>query len=442
MAAPQHQKQQQEQQQLQSPAQLGDEKTTPGSSTAGPNQEHDSQEGLSEGSQTSLVDQGNLSPPAHLTGAAAENGQKDLTPQYDAQPYLAGSNFVSTSMHTTNKPAKSTLSAEERDRLVAEWKDNGKPSCPGCKKKHPPPCDTARVQELASIKALRDKDPEAYEAQMAAFQAKYSKKEGSQSVQKRKAASSDDAGITDRAAPAAKKGRKGKFNPRLCKSCQEYHPFGQHTKTKQEAQDLVNQQLRGLAPIPNFAAVQAAKDEWRQYKIANAERGQRSTQEQYEQYDQRRAEQRERERANIANSPAMFSHLMQQQCPEAGFNFLVGLHNGSATQFLAQLQYPMPAYGDQAQPQYLMPTYGYQAQPQHPMPTPGYQSESQRPMSTHGYQAQPQHPVQTHGYQAQPQYPVPTYGYPAPIYPASTLPGSQHQSHKPLRRRTPLRNRL
>jgi hypothetical protein len=186
----------------------------------------------------------------------------------------------------------------------------------------------------------------------------------------------NDTKMTNRAAPTAKKGRRGKFNPRLCNSCQEYHPFGKHTKTKQEAQDLVNRQLRGLAPIPQFAAVQAAKDELREYKIANLRRGQLSDDDLIRQYDQRRADQRECERTLVGHAPAMFAHMVQQQGPEAGYTFLAGLYNGTVTQFPTQLQYPIP-------------TYGYQAQPQRPMPT---------------------------------------YGYPAPTYPASAYPNAQHQA--------------
>lgn len=193
---------------------------------------------------------------------------------------------------------------------------------------------------------------------MVAFEAEYLEKEG---TQKRKAASSDDTEMTDRTAPAAKKGRKGKFNPRLCQSCQEYHPFGKHTKTKQEAQDLVNRQLQGLAPIPQWAAIQAAKDEFREHKIANLKRGQMSTEELIRQYDQKRADQRERERALVANAPAMFAHMVQQQGPQAGYNLLGGLYNGTVTRLPSQLQYQVPKYGYQAQPQQLMPPHGYPA---------------------------------------------------------------------------------
>jgi hypothetical protein len=185
MAALQQQQQYQPQQQLQSPAQLGDGKH-PGYSTAGPNQAPDLQAGPPGDAPLQLTGHERHSPTPHC-GAAAENGQTDPIPHHDTQPYHAVNSAMSTSMNSTTEFGKATLSAEERDRLAAEWKANGKPSCPSCKKMHPPPCNTARVQELAGIKALRDDDPEAYKTQMAAFQAKYPKNEG---TQKRKAASS------------------------------------------------------------------------------------------------------------------------------------------------------------------------------------------------------------------------------------------------------------
>lgn len=402
MAAPQ--------QQLQSPAQLRDRKTH-GFSTAGSNQTPDLQAGPLGAASQQLAGHGPHSPTPNYS-AAAENGPTDLTPQDDSQPNHTVNSAMSTSIGTTTEFGKATLSAEERDRLAAEWKANGKPSCPSCKKMHPPPCDTARVQELAGIKALRDDDPEAYKRQIAAFQAKYSKNE---STQKRKAASSGDTEMTNRAAPAAKKRRRGYFNLRLCNTCQEYHPFGKHTKTKQEARDLVNRQLQGLAPIPQFAAIKAAKDELREYKIANLRRGQLSTGELIRQYDRRRADQRERERALVGHAPAMFAHMLQQQGPEAGFNFLAGFYKGTVTQFPAQLQYPMPTYGYQAQSQQPMPTYGYQVQPQQSMPTYGYHATTY-PASAYP-SAQHQAPQAPHAQDTTPQPPMQYYGAPYGVPP-------------------------
>jgi hypothetical protein len=279
-------------------------------------------------------------------------------------------------MVTTTSDGVQNLSEAELARIVGEWQASGKPSCPSCNKKHPPPCNPIRLAELAAIRALKDKDPEAYHAQMAAFQAKYHKNEGTQPVQKRKAPSSPDAVA---GSPPAQKGRKQERSKRSrglqtpwCKNCQEFHLFGKHTKTKQEARDLLNQQAQGLAPIPQLAAMQAAEDEYQQYKIANRRRSQMSTEELFAQYDQRRAEQRSRESAHIAQAPAMFAYMMQQQGPEAGYNFLVGLYNGTITRFPAHTENSTPAYGYQAQPQYPMPAYGYQAQPQHLTPVYGY----------------------------------------------------------------------
>ena len=329
-ASQQHQHQRLPQHQLQSPAQLGDGKT-PGSSTAGPNQAQGLQVGLPGDASQQLAGHGPHCPTPNQS-AAAENGQTDPTPQHDTQSYHAVNNAMSASMVTTDKFDEATLSAEERDRLAAEWKANGKPLCASCKKKHPPPCDTARVQELASIKALRDSDPEAYKTQMAAFQAKYHRRKGMEPSRKRKVASSNDIEIPEVDTPA----KKGKWEER-----------------------------------------------------SNANRGHLSAQQAQANLDRRAADQRDCDTAFKGQYlTAMFSALMQQQGPWAGYNFLVGLYNGTVTGFPAQLQYPVP-------------TYGYQAQPHQSMPT--------------------------HGYQAQPQHPVPTYGYSAPTYPASTF----HSAHAP-----------
>jgi hypothetical protein len=294
-------------------------------------------------------------------------------------------------MVTTTSDGVQTLSEAELARIAREWQAFGKPSCPSCNKKHPPPCNPVRLAELAAIRVLKDKDPEAYQAQMAAFQAKYHKNQDTQPAQKRKAPSSHEAVA---GSPPAKKGRKEERSKRSrglhlpwCKSCQEFHLFGKHTKTKQEARDLLNQQAQGLAPIPQLAAMQAAEDEYQQYKIANRRRSQMSTEELFAQYDQRRAEQRGRESALIAQAPAMFANMIQQQGPEAGYNFFVGLYNGTVTRFPAHIENSTPAYGYQAQPQYPMPVYGYQAHPQHLMPTYGQPASAFPTAQQHGLQA-------------------------------------------------------
>ena len=115
--------------------------------------------------------------------------------------------------------------------------------------------------------------------------------------------------------------------------------------------------------------------------------GQMSTEELFAQYDQRRAEQRSRESALIAQAPATFSHVVQQQGPEAGYNFLVGLYNGTVTRFPSQPQHSMPAYGYQAQPQYPMLAYGHQEQPQHLMPAYGHPASAFPTAQQHGLQA-------------------------------------------------------
>lgn len=344
MTALQQQQQHHPQQQLQSPAQLGDG-THPGYSAAGSNQTPDLQAGPLGAASQQLTGHG-LHSPTPNQSAAAEDGQTDPTPQHDTQSDHAGNSAKSTSNNATTEFGKATLSAEERDRLAAEWKANGKPSCPSCKKMHPPPCDTARVQELAGIKALRNNDPKAYKTQMAAFQAKYHRKEGTQSTQKRKAPSSNDADILDMDTPAKKGKRK---------------------------------------------------------KHSNADRGQLSAQQAQANLDRRVAEQRDRTAALTGQYiTARFGRLMQQQGPWAGYNFLVGLYNGTVTRFPPEIQYPMP-------------TYGYQVQPQ-------------QPMLSHGYHAQAQQPMPTYGYPAQPQQSMPTYGYPAPTYPASAYPNAQYQA--------------
>ena len=354
MAAPQ-----QPQQHQQPPAQLGDAQT-PGFSVADPTQSLGSQVSLSGVAPPALTDQGVPSPSAHHNDVAAENGQPDLTPQHGAPPHHAVSSATSISVDSTDQFGNSSLSAEERDRLATEWKANGKPSCPDCKKKHPSPCDTARVYELACIRALKDEDLEAYQAQMAAFEAKYPKKQGTPSTQKRKASSSDAIEMLDSGAPAAKKGKteqRKKHSRRLtfpfCNSCQTFHLWGQHTKTKQEAQDLLNRQAQGLAPIPQLAAVQAFHNEVREIKAANANRGRLSGQQAQANLDRRVADIRDRE---IASIPDQFCQLMQQQGPEAGYNYLVGLYNGTEKRYPAQLLYPMPAYG-YAAPTFATPTY-------------------------------------------------------------------------------------
>ena len=362
-ASQQHQRQQQHPApQLQSPAQRGDVQTL-GSGVAGPNQPLDSQASLPADASQQLTGHGlhSLTPNQD---AASEDGQVDPTPttQATGQAHPAVSNATKV---TTTPDSVQTLSEAEIARIVGEWQASGKPSCPSCNKKHPPPCNPIRLAQLAAIRKLKFEDPGAYQAQIAAFQAKYYKNEGTQPAQKRKAPSSPDAVA---GSPPAKKGRKEERSKRSrglqipwCKNCQEFHLFGTPTKTKQEARDLLNQQAQGLAPIPQLAAMQAAEDEYQQYKIANRRRSQTSTEELFAQYDQRRAEQRSRESALIAQAPATFSHMVQQQGPEAGYNFLVGLYNGTVTRFPSQPQHSMPAYGYQAQPQHLMPAYGHPA---------------------------------------------------------------------------------
>jgi len=374
MAASQQQQQQHPQPQLQSPAQHGDLQISE-FSAAGSNQNLGSQASLPVDASQQLTANGPHGlKPNQVT--AAENFQTDLTPttQVSGQAHPTVSN---TTMVKTTPEGVQPLSEAELVCIAREWQTSGKPSCPSCNKKHPPPCDMARVHELAVIRALRDTDPEAYQAQMAAFQAKYPRKEGTQSAQKRKAPSSQDAvaGSTP-----AKKGRKEDRSNRSrglhipwCKGCQEFHLFGKHTKIKQEAQDLLNQQLYGLAPRPQMAAIQAAMDERRMIMTADANRGQLSAQEAQASLDQRVEAQRDREMAFIGQqAPAMFAQMIQQQGPEAGWKFLVGLYNGNVTRFPSQLQYLMTAYGDQAQPQYPMPAYGHQAQLQQPTPAYGY----------------------------------------------------------------------
>lgn len=389
MAASRQQQQQQPQPQLQSLAQYGDLQISE-SSAAGSNQNLGSQASLPVDASQHLTANGPHGlKPNQVT--AAENGQTDLTPttQASGQAHPAVSNPITD---TTTSDGVQNLSEAELARIVGEWQASGKPSCPSCNKKHPPPCNPIRLAELAAIRALKDKDPEAYQAQMVAFQAKYQKNEGTKSVQKRKAPSSPDA---DAGSPPAKKGRQQGRNKRSrglhlpwCKSCQEFHLFGKHTKTKQEAQDLLNQQLYGLASRPQLAAMQAAMDERRIIMTADANRGQLSAQEAQASLNQRVEAQRDREMAfRGQQAPAMFANLMRQQGPEAGYNFLVGLYNGTVNQFPAHIENSTPAYGYQAQPQYPMPAYGYQAQPQHLMPAYGHPASAFRTAQQHGLQA-------------------------------------------------------
>lgn len=382
MAASQQQ-QQHPQPQPQSPAQHGDVQT-PGSSVAGPTQPLDSQASLPEDASQKLTGQEPHGPTPNQD-AASEDGQLDPTPttQATGQAHPAVSN---STMDTTASDGVQTLSEAELARIAREWQAFGKPSCPSCNKKHPPPCNPVRLAELAAIRVLKDKDPEAYQAQMAAFQAKYHKNQDTQPAQKRKAPSSHEAVA---GSPPAKKGRKEERSKRSrglhlpwCKSCQEFHLFGKHTKTKQEAQDLLNQQLYGLAPRPQLAAMQAAMDERRMIMTADANRGQLSAQEAQASLDRRVEAQRDREMAFIEQqAPAMFAHMIQQQGPEAANSFLVGLYNGTVARFPSQLQYPMPAYGHQAQPQQPMPAYGY------PAPTYGYPASAFPTAQNHGLKA-------------------------------------------------------
>ncbi|GAB7324894.1 hypothetical protein MBLNU13_g08716t1 [Cladosporium sp. NU13] len=318
MAASQQQ-QQQPQPQLQSPAQHGDVQTR-GSGVAGPNLPLGSQAGLLVDALKKRAGHG-LHSLMPNQDAASENGQKDPT-------------------HTTQATGQA----------------------------HP-------AVSNSNMDATTADDAEAYATEMAAFQAKYTKKtiqkkhnavssgntntQAPASKRKRKEAASDDADMPDRDAPPAKRRTKEERSKRSrglhfpwCKNCQEFHLFGKHTKTKQEAQDLLHRQLYGLAPRPQLAAMQAAMDERREIMTANASRGQLSAQEAQASLDQRLEAHRNREMAFIGqHAPVMFSHLIQQQGPEAGYNFLARLHNGTVTQFPAQLQYPAPMYGYQAQPQ-------------------------------------------------------------------------------------------
>ncbi|GAB7324895.1 hypothetical protein MBLNU13_g08716t2 [Cladosporium sp. NU13] len=350
MAASQQQ-QQQPQPQLQSPAQHGDVQTR-GSGVAGPNLPLGSQAGLLVDALKKRAGHG-LHSLMPNQDAASENGQKDPTHTTQAtgqaHPAVSNSNMDATT-------------ADDQNAQTA-------------RRSNPPPSNPERLAHLTRVRALKDTDAEAYATEMAAFQAKYTKKtiqkkhnavssgntntQAPASKRKRKEAASDDADMPDRDAPPAKRRTKEERSKRSrglhfpwCKNCQEFHLFGKHTKTKQEAQDLLHRQLYGLAPRPQLAAMQAAMDERREIMTANASRGQLSAQEAQASLDQRLEAHRNREMAFIGqHAPVMFSHLIQQQGPEAGYNFLARLHNGTVTQFPAQLQYPAPMYGYQAQPQ-------------------------------------------------------------------------------------------
>lgn len=84
------------------------------------------------------------------------------------------------------------LSVEEQHRLAQQWKAQGRKACSICGAKHPPPCDPGIV----------------------------------------------------------KKKKTSKLKLSWCRSCQDSHLFGKHTRTRQEAAELRTQQAYGMAPIP------------------------------------------------------------------------------------------------------------------------------------------------------------------------------------------------
>jgi hypothetical protein len=93
---------------------------------------------------------------------------------------------------TFGTPGAQTLSVEEQRHLGQQWKSQSRNACSTCGVKHPPPCNPGIVKKRNSSKV---KTP-------------------------------------------------------WCRSCQEHHLFGKHTRTKQEAATLLTQQVYGMAPIP------------------------------------------------------------------------------------------------------------------------------------------------------------------------------------------------
>ncbi|KAM0718169.1 hypothetical protein Q7P37_006501 [Cladosporium fusiforme] len=169
--------------------------------------------------------------------------------------------------------ANAARAASQTNAAHDQWVAEGKPACPQCGSKHPPPCDPRIREERDRMMALKQSDPQQwkiehdkYQAERRSLKTEMRRKKLADTKRTEDAQQGDDPEVLKDAQPsgvpsttraqAKKKGRSNGFSAPWCKSCQLYHPFGQHLRTKKEAVELKNLQAQGRAPIPDRSLVE------------------------------------------------------------------------------------------------------------------------------------------------------------------------------------------
>ena len=160
----------------------------PGTGTFSSNHTQDPKSGLSGGAHALAGQDCHKSSAQSLPGVAAEKDHGDPTQQMDEQSHPSGNPFLDT----FETSGARTLSVEEQRRLVQQWKAQGRKACRTRGAKHSPPCNPGIVKKKKTSKVMTP----------------------------------------------------------WCRSCQEHHLLGKHTRAKQEVATLLTQQAYGMAPVP------------------------------------------------------------------------------------------------------------------------------------------------------------------------------------------------
>ena len=224
----------------------------PRTSTANPNHTQDPKADLSGGAYALAGQVSHESPARPLPGAAAEKGHGGSAQQMGGRSHPSRNPFMSK----FDNPGARTLSVEEQRRLGQQWKAQGRKACGTCGKKHPPPCNPGIVKRRNSRR----------------------------------------------------------FETPWCKTCQEFHQYGRHVRTMEEAHELLNAQADEFAQVPNTRLVRHVTDTFKSKAVPETKA------------DVEAAKAKRTESDEQAIKRAMQNAM--HNAPEGGLNWLLGLVSG------------------------------------------------------------------------------------------------------------------